>query len=635
MSFCKNEPFFTGINYWASHAAIHMWSQWNAAAVEEDFRKLQQAGITVLRVFPLWPVFQPLSVVDSCHAHYEYRFGEEPLPNTEAGRAGVSEEACMHFAEFCALADKYGLKLLVALLTGHMSFRLLVPPAFQNRSMMSDPEVIKWELRYVRYFVRRFRDQKCIVAWDLGNEVNCIGGISKEQPDAAYVWVSAISDAIRSNDPDRPVVSGMDAATVRTGAFNITETAELVDVMTCHPYNIFQTPSEPLNTIRAVAEPAFRCRLNEQIGGKPTYVQEFGAIGYQTCTEKTEADFYRGVLFSAWAHGCYGTMWWCAFDQGTMDYAPYDWNNIGSDYGFFRADGTAKPIADENVKFNAFLTGLPFDRLPPHITDGVCLVSRDCPLNTLRACNLLAQQANISLTFADALAEIPDAPLYFMPSITHNHAIYRRNLVTLLEKVKEGAVLYLSLSGGLFRWLPEISGVRFGSRATPCGPHLLQLPDGTLPINGGFVHDVAQTDAEPILFANDRPVFFRHTYGKGTVYLMSIPLEESLGNSAAYFSNDTQPHAEEIYRMAAKSAPNKHAICSNNRLVCLTEHPLSETQRIAVAINYSGKPQNALLQLQDGWKLSQVYRGTVCEGMVRLMENDAAVFVLTKESFLP
>ena len=59
------QSFITGINYWASHAAIHMWHDWDAAVVDADFAKLKSAGITMLRVFPLWPDFQPLCAMET------------------------------------------------------------------------------------------------------------------------------------------------------------------------------------------------------------------------------------------------------------------------------------------------------------------------------------------------------------------------------------------------------------------------------------------------------------------------------------------------------------------------------------------------------------------------------------------
>ena len=158
--------------------------------------------------------------------------------------------------------------------------------------------------------------------------------------------------------------------------------------------------------------------------------------------------------------------------------------------------------------------------------------------------------------------------------------------------------------------------------------HHLQLADGILPVNGGYVHQPAESTAEPLLYADDRPVFFRCAYGKGEVYVMSIPLEESIGNSTDFFPKETAPRADAIYRTVAKRTA--HAVDSRNRAVCLTEHPLDNTRRVVVAINYSGKPQTADLQFDGKWRLAQVYRGTVCENRVELAENDAAVFLLTQ-----
>ena len=52
--------FFTGCNYWASHAGTNMWHDWRPDIVEQDFKALSEANIKVLRIFPLWSDFQPL-----------------------------------------------------------------------------------------------------------------------------------------------------------------------------------------------------------------------------------------------------------------------------------------------------------------------------------------------------------------------------------------------------------------------------------------------------------------------------------------------------------------------------------------------------------------------------------------------
>lgn len=206
--FMKTNRYYIGANYWASHASINMWSEWDADAVERDFIALSSHGVDCLRMFLLWPDFQPLKAIMANDVVYEYRMmpGERPLPDTEAGRAGVSEEACAHFAELCRLADKYSLKLIVGLLTGHMSFRFYSPQAFEGKNFLTDPTVIKWEIRFVRYFVKRFRDEPAIIAWDLGNECS---NYSKIPPDQFYVWNTCVTAAIRESDPTRPVVSGL------------------------------------------------------------------------------------------------------------------------------------------------------------------------------------------------------------------------------------------------------------------------------------------------------------------------------------------------------------------------------------------------------------------------------------------
>ena len=61
--FAPQEPLTIGANYWASHAGPAMWSDWRPDIVEQDFKKLSEAGIKLLRVFPIWPDFQPLNLL--------------------------------------------------------------------------------------------------------------------------------------------------------------------------------------------------------------------------------------------------------------------------------------------------------------------------------------------------------------------------------------------------------------------------------------------------------------------------------------------------------------------------------------------------------------------------------------------
>ena len=69
-----------------------MWRDWRPDIVEKDMQQLSVAGLQVLRVFPLWPDFQPITLLKGGAGRpVEMRFGEQVLPDTEAGKAGVCE----------------------------------------------------------------------------------------------------------------------------------------------------------------------------------------------------------------------------------------------------------------------------------------------------------------------------------------------------------------------------------------------------------------------------------------------------------------------------------------------------------------------------------------------------------------
>ena len=350
-------PFFTGINYWDSAHATHMWREFDEQVIDDDMRAMRAAGIDSLRVFPLWSDFQPLTGGDSAKCVYEFQMDGKTLPDTEAGRAGISEEMCRRFERFCALAEKHGLQLIVGLITGQMSFGGFYPPVFAgSHNAMSNPTMCKWELRYIKYLVGRLKNQKSIVGWDLGNEVECIA--ADVEPDAFYFWCASIANAIRVADPTRPVISGFGGGPLTEGKANALEVGEYCDIHTVHPYNFWKM-KDPIHTMRSVMNIAYRARIKEDLSGIPTFVQEYGAIGYMCCSYKTEAAFYRGSVLSCLANGCHGVMWWCAFDQGHHSFTPYNWNNIGSQYGFFKEDRTEKPIAAENRYVRKFLEAVP------------------------------------------------------------------------------------------------------------------------------------------------------------------------------------------------------------------------------------------------------------------------------------
>ena len=634
------DEFFTGINYWASKNAIRMWEDFDAQSVENDMKLLHDAKITHLRVFPLWSTFQPLTAECSYSGAYEYRFGNNPLPDTEAGRAGVSEEACAHFEEFCHIARKYDMKLIVGLMTGHMSFGIFAPPAFSGRSHMTDADDIKWQVRFVSYFVNRFKEEPSIIGWDLGNEVLGLSG--KASPDRFFVWCSLIANTIRSCDNTRPVISGMgDPGAknfIENGKESIKELCEICDIHTFHPYQVFSNSCEPLCSMKPVLDPSFKCQLGEDIGKKPDFVQEFGSIGYLNCSYKSEARFYRAALLSGLAHGNHGLMWWCAFDQGELDFPPYDWNNRGSDYGFFTRDGKAKPIVAENLAFHDRLKKIPGGNLPKHTVNGVIIVPRDdsgANLNTLRAAYILGKQANLDLGFTYALDPIPDAPLYIMPSLDSSMAIPKRRLDVLLEKVKKGAVLYISIGNAFFRSVPELFGVTFEARQDGQCSKTLVVNGEELPVTADAVFTVESVEAEVIGRDEDGvPMFFKNKYGQGSIYFLTAPVEKYLAAQRGAFYLDGQPDYAMVYREIAQAAGVKRLAESSDPLVRLTEHKIADGEYYVFAINYSNNDRCTNIVFDRDVDVTTVFGAELTGGKAMIPACDGALYKITEKRII-
>ena len=251
------DGFFVGCNYWASHAGVYMWRDWRPDQVEKDLDVMSAHGMTVLRVFPLWPDFQPLTAdFGARQLIRSYSQNGHPMQN----EAAVDETMMRRFRFLCDAAQRRNLKLVVGLVTGWMSGRTFVPPALERMKVLSDPEAIRWEVRFVRYFVNAMKDHPAIAAWDLGNECNCLGEIDDA---GLWAWMHHISSEIRVCDPTRRVIAGMHGcSTKRNGWTNLRQQGELTDVLTTHPYPLWTPECNRLGELsrRMAAFPPGRIR---------------------------------------------------------------------------------------------------------------------------------------------------------------------------------------------------------------------------------------------------------------------------------------------------------------------------------------------------------------------------------------
>ena len=174
-----------GVNYWGSKAGVRMWreDEWDEASVEKDIAALAAHGVELMRVFPTWSEFQPLMREKKFQAKHGTIL-REGTDEEIVDPLWLDPGAMGRFATLCDMAARHGVRLMVSLVTGWMSGRLFAPSIVENMNLITDPEALMWEGRFARAFVRRMRGHPAIIAWDLGNECNCMGAVESQ----AQAW---------------------------------------------------------------------------------------------------------------------------------------------------------------------------------------------------------------------------------------------------------------------------------------------------------------------------------------------------------------------------------------------------------------------------------------------------------------
>ena len=628
--------FFVGCNYWAKNAGMYMWSQWDRSVVEKELAVLAENGVTVMRVFPLWSDFQPLT--GDCRAggsFRSFRFRDNrPLPND----AGVDPVMIGRFRELCDIAKKRDIRLIVGIVTGWMSGRQFVPGVFENRNVLSDPEALRWQTKFVKFFVRELKDHPAIVAWDFGNECNCMGAMDASQQAMFYNWMDHIGMAIRSQDPSRPVVSGMHGlSTCETDGQPIRLNGELSDILCTHPYQ-FYVPGcgkEAFNTMRTELHPTAESLLYRDLGGKPCFVEEIGNIGRSCVSDARTAAGMRVTMFSAWANDLKGCLWWCNSDQEVLDFPPYTLTPCERELGMLRQDLSPKPVMLEMKAFQEFRRSLPFARLPKAKTDAVIVVSeKENGWIAGFGAYLLARQAGLNPSFAGAEKELPDAGLYIVCSAENDIAYTYPAQKRIYEKAKNGANVLILYSGeSRFTLLREHAGVEVDYCALSPNTRTFSLashPGRKMEVSDRTTCRLLDGEAEVLgRTADGEAVFTSFKCGKGRIMVCNAPIDrQTVGRTDVLTGASIMPYYL-VLAEAAKIAGVKHVVERGDcPLVGLTEHPAPDGSTIVMAINF--EPRETVCPVKINGKLGRVWRGGVGKSEIRLAANEAALFEVLK-----
>ena len=597
------KDFMIGCNFWDSKSGTDMWLNFDEESLAKDLDALAATGIKYMRCFPNWREFQPVIALKGWSGFLnEYRLTGDRFPENEYYIDPVMIE---RFRKFAMMSHKRNIKLVVSVLTGWMSGRLFYPQILESRNLITDPLALMFEEKFVRGFVTYTKDLPNIVMWDLGNECNCMGQVTK--PEESYLWTSTIRNAILAADNSRKISSGMHSLNFDDiKPWSIKEQGLLTDMLSNHPY---PSPTvggnvDQANRLRTTMIPTAQCEYYSAISGKPTMIQEQGTFSDMLINREGAADFARINICSSYANGFNGYFWWCSHEHLKLNQPPYTWSMNERELGLLDADRNPKPVGKELKRMGELLDTLP--ELSPKITDTVIVLSNDTEYQPVGFTSyILAKRAGLTPTFASYKYNIPEAPFYILPSIAGWAPINKECFDTLVERVNNGATLLVTVNSGMICEFEKTFGLR-SSGMTKTGKGSYTVDGYELPYEYVIKYHLSSIGAKVLAKAEDGNVILsENKLGKGKILLLSYPLESLVWQrQGAYEAGEPAYH--HIYEIAAKDIlANKPMKCLNPD-IALTLHEEVDGY-YAVAVNYMNEIADAKVSIADGWTLETVY----------------------------
>lgn len=570
-----------GVNWVPARAAMQWPFEWDAEAIEADFAAVRALGFNCVRFDLVWQWFEP-------------RPGQ------------YNEEAFRQLDFLIELAHRYDLYLNPALLVGGEVGDAYWDVSWRNgRHPHADPDMLRLQARHVEELARRYRGESAIMAWDLTDEPP-FWIVGDETTDAmAANWTQLLSESLRRYDPEHLVMCGTAGEEVGRGSFRADVIAPWVDLLSVHPYPIYNPDlyPEPLLSARPTYAAAFETMLS--LGaGKPVLMQEFGATSAQFTPER-QARYYNALMHSALGAGNQGFVAWCYTDADPeVQYhrAPYRRNPHETQFGITDHRGQVLPQGRELQRLGqvlqqmdlegvqpapieagivaahewshgpdyarfGFPAGGPYQYLPQDVIknrtdEHASRLLMQCWLSTF----ILCRQAGLHAGFPREYADWSQVPLVLAPAPASGMSGY--NLHTpfwqrMAPLVEAGTTLYASLDGRSAIPLPDARRLFATTLADrlPWQPHVqLTFLEDWFDIRAGETFDLAagpglegmgvllEVQGARVLArdAQGNPALVLHDLGRGHAVLSAYPLEPMLGAIPGAF--DGHPTHWRLYR---------------------------------------------------------------------------------------
>ncbi|WP_228560432.1 glycoside hydrolase 5 family protein [Catenulispora pinisilvae] len=298
----QHTPRF-GVNYTPSAGWFHHWLDFDLDQVRADLDSIAGLGLDHVRVFPLWPLFQP-------------------------NRTLIRPRAVEQLVALADAAAERGLDVNVDGLQGHLSsfdFQPAWVSTWHRRNMFTDPDVVAGEAEYLRTLAAALADRPNFIGMTLGNETNQFSGDPHPDPDRitpaeAGAWLDRLLGACEQGAPGKlHLHCSYDAAWyLDDHPFTPAHAARYGAATAIHSWVFNGTQQRYGSDSAAVAHHAeYMIELSKAWATeahRPVWLQEVGAPQPHIPADRA-ADFTRATVANALdCPDLWGVTWWCSHD---------------------------------------------------------------------------------------------------------------------------------------------------------------------------------------------------------------------------------------------------------------------------------------------------------------------------------
>ncbi|SHG44187.1 glycoside hydrolase 5 family protein [Streptoalloteichus hindustanus] len=317
-----------GANYTPSEHWWHTWLDFDPDSVRRDLEGVAALGLDHVRVFCVWPVFQP-------------------------NRGVVRPRALAQLVELARVAAGCGLDVAVDGLQGHLSsfdFHPSWTQTWHHRDFFTDRAVVEAQAALLRAVAGALRDEPNFLGLTLGNEPNNLVPHHPCGPTQVEAWLDRLLAACADADPDHPHCHcAHDAAWYDDGhPFTPRACATKGAMTVVHPWVFSHDCARRYGALsfEATHLAEYAVELSQAYAADPArmvWVQELGAPAPHIPAALAPEFARRALSAVVTCPRVWGVTWWCSHD---IDRRFLDYPELEYGLGLFRSDRSRKPLAE-------------------------------------------------------------------------------------------------------------------------------------------------------------------------------------------------------------------------------------------------------------------------------------------------